>query len=464
LRIACVAALAAISPQASTAKAARAFAFVDGALQANGVSSELRLALVRALNSPLAARRLTVVLKAEIDEVHTRGGSQLETAIGQAVLVLASKDQGADRDAILAEITRLLGTVVEKLAANNLGGPARTRYEGLAAKAGDTLQYLARFQEVDISACVDALMRVAQLDSAAAGSALTALRAAVNVPSARDSMRAKLTQPPASETLGALYSRLTAAAREALLVNLMGLYEALGVPPEPVEELRRQLLEYARQSLAKLPPNADLRMSRRDAVRAIVARLAGTEQAHMEMIQGLFDCEFGDKDIVGYIQLLPAPRAALISNALRPKLRDHALNVALLLNDISPALTALERDSDEHKAFRKDAGDATRKEVAAAVDAAITAGLDEAQKKKLQEVGDGPLRHNFVLATVDKLREKSALTEGRDAVAELLLGVLRKAHPGTYDKITLGKLEARDFEATIDSLKVLLIKDGYTFS
>jgi hypothetical protein len=97
LRIACVTALAAASQQGSAPKAARAFAFVDEALQANGVSSELRLALVRALNSPLAARRLTAVLQGEIDEVHTRGGTQLEVAIGQVALVLAYKDQGADR-------------------------------------------------------------------------------------------------------------------------------------------------------------------------------------------------------------------------------------------------------------------------------------------------------------------------------------------------------------------------------
>jgi hypothetical protein len=303
------------------------------------------------------------------------------------------------------------------------------------------------------------------VDSNAAGNALTALRAAVNVPSARESMHARLTGPPASETLGALYTRLIAASREALLVNLMGLYEALAVAPEPVEELRRQLLEYARQSMATLPPRPDLRMSRRDAIRALLARLGASEQAHVQMIQDLFACKFGDKDVVGYIQLLPAPRAALISNALRPKLEKEAARVMrLLLEDVTQALTQIERDSSEHKSFRGEAGEAARKEIAALVDMAISTGLDDDRKTTLHTQGDGPLREHFVLATVDKLREKSALTDGRDAVAELLLGVLRKAHPGTYEKVTLAKLEARDFEAAIDSLKVQLKKDGYPFS
>lgn len=447
--------------QANSQKVALAFAHVDRALETNGISAELKLELVKALNSPLAAPRLAKVLKAEIDVAETRSGALLETALGQVRYVLETEDAGPNRDAVLAELARLLSLAADKLA-GSLEAPARKRFVDLATRTNDTLQFLARLRRVDVSSCVDALFRLIRIDSGASNSALTALRQAIDVPAARDSLRTHLTTPPESDDLAALYTRLLADPNaESMLVNLLGLCEALELAPEPVEKLKVRLIERAQSLDAVLPPTPEMRRNLRDALRGLLARLYTTAEEHSELIQQLLDCDYGEKDALGYILVLRPSRVAVIAKALEPKLVAKPLRVGRLAADLAAALTPAESESPAFSQFRGTVNAAVRADFAARVERGIKQGLEEAERKKLEENASGVLRDQFVPAALEKLAANTAPGDNRDAMAELLLAVLRKAHPEKYDKIALKGLDAAAFAAGLENLKTRIKQDGY---
>jgi len=447
--------------QNGSQKVAQAFAHIDRALETNGISADLKLELVKALNSPIAAPRLTKVLAAEIDVAETRSGALLETAIGQVRYVLESDDAGPNRDPILAELSRLLGLVADKLG-GTLEAPARKRFVDLATRTNDTLQFLARLRRVDVSGCVDSLFRLIRIDSGAANSALTALRQAIDVPNAREALRKHLTTPPESDDLAALYAKLLADPNsEPMLVNLLGLCEALELAPEPVGKVKARLIERAQSIDAVLPATPDMRRNLRDALRGLLARLLATPEEHIELIQQLMDCDYGEKDALGYILVLRPSRVAIIAKALEPKLLTKQMRVGLLVADLATGLTRAESESPAFAQFRGTVNTAVRAEFGVRVERGIKQGLEEAERKRLDELAAGTLRDQFVPAALEKLGANTAASDNRDAMAELLLAVLRKAHPEKYDKVALKGLDATAFATALENLKTRVKQDGY---
>jgi hypothetical protein len=463
VRRACAVALAEPrgSGPAGAAKVALAFAQIDRALESNGISADLKLELVKGLNSPIAAPRLARVLSAEIDVAATRSGALLETAIGQVRYVLETDDTGPNRDLLLAQLARLLNLLADQLS-GTLEAPARKRFVDLATRANDTLQFLARLRRVDVSACVNALFRLIRTESGASNSALTALRQALDVPSAREPLRSLLTTPPESEQLAALYARLLAdPGAEAMLVNLLGLCEALELAPEPVETIKGRLIERARSVDAVLPPTPEQRRNLRDALRGLLARLYSTPQEHVDLIQQLMDCDYGEKDALGYILVLRPSRVSIIAKALEPKLAVKPLRVGRLAVELASALTRAESESPAFAQFRATVNASVRADLGARVERGIRQGLDDEERRKLEEHANGPLRDQYVLAALEKLAANTAQSDNRDAMAEMLLAVLRKAHPEKYDRVALKGLDAAAFANALDGLKTRLKQDGY---
>lgn len=469
LRKACAMALAELrsGSNGQSAKASQAFVHIDKALETNGISPELKLELVKSLNTPQAAPRLAHVLKVEVDVVETRSGELLKTAINQVRNVLDPGDAGPNRDLLLGQLSRLLAAVSRQLANNKLPSPARERFVDLALKTNDLLQHLARLRGVDVGSCVDALLQLARTDSSAAGSALTALSEAAGVPATREALHKKLTSPPESQALATLYLRLLAAKNEPTLVSLLGLCEALAISPEPADALKTRLMELVATGAATLPAIATHRANMRDALRGLLARLnsvkdaQAAEKLHGALIAELLANENGDKDAIGYILNVPQSRMSVIQAAVTDFARKTPLRAGVLMNDLSPRLTAPERDGAGFKALRDEVRKAVRTAIGEQVEPAIANGLNDETKASLGLIGNGVLRKQFVIVCVEKLHDKSAPGEGRDAVAELLVSVLKQAHPEKYDAVALKGLDAKAFEAAIDELKKQLKTDGY---
>ncbi len=453
--------------QTKSRKTQMAFAYIDRALETNGISADLKLELLKGLNSPLAAARLAKVLKAEIDVVETRSGALLETAISQVRAVLEPEDASENRDLLLGEFQRLLSVITDKVS-GTLEAPARKRLIDLAVKTNDALQYLARLRRVDVTSCVPTLLRLINSDNGAANSALTTLRQAIDVPAARDALRTQLTTPPESDDLTTLYKRLLAGIpdTEPTLVNLLQLCEALSLEPEPREQLTQRLLDRARSVAAQLPPSPEQRRNLRDALRGLLARLNVTEVQHIALIQQLLDCEYGEKDALGYILVLPPNRVAIVAAGLESKLRDKPLQAGLLVAELVAAnkgLTSEEVDSPAFGQFRERVRASVREAFGKVLETAIKGGMTEQEKTDLQGWGNGPLRESWVISCVDKLRASTGQTAERDAVAEMLLSVLKQAHPEKFDRTTLKGLDAKAFEAALDTLKTRLKLEGYRF-
>lgn len=447
--------------QSNSAKVALAFQWIDKALELNGTSTDLKLELVRGLNSPIAAPRLAAVLKAEIDVAETRSGLLLETAISQARNVLETGDSGPNRLLILSELARLLNLVADKLG-SSLEAPARKRFVDLAVKTNDSLQFLARLRRVDVSVCVDAMFRLIRIESGASNSALTALRQAIDVPTARDSLRSHLTTPPESDDLAALYLRLLGDPNStAMLVNLLGLCEALELAPEPVSNLKDRLLEQARSVDATLPASPEMRLNLRDALRGLLARLFTSADEHVELIQNLLDCDYGERDALGYILVLRPSRVSIIARSLEVKLSKKPMRIGILTAELAAALTSAEVESPAFSQFQKSVNAAVRTEFDLRIERALKQKPEDADRKRLEELAGGPLRDQFVPSAIEKLAANTAQNERRDEVSDLLLAVLRKAHPEKYDRVALKGLEPQAFAQAIESLKTRVRQDGY---
>lgn len=448
---------------AECGKPALAFPHIDRCLQNNGSTGDLKLALVRGLNSPLAAARLAELLKAQVDAVESRSGPLLEELIKQVRSVLDTDDESEAGRVIILELKRLLGT-----AANNVSQsmelPTRRRFADIAVRVCDTLVHVARLRQVDVSPCVPALARLAWGESTAAANALVAIRESLGVRRSRSIVLDLLASPPEAENLRALYMRLVAGTEEAMLVNLLGLYEDMARAPEPIEELIRRLYERADASEAVLPERPNMRRTVRDGLRGLLCRLIDNTDGHVALLKGLLERKFGDRDTLGYLQVLSANRVDVLSLALHDFTTSAPLRAAGIVVALEPALSAEELISQTYQAFRERAYKAARAEFAAGINRALREGADEEGSKALANAAAGSLRRLWVPVAVEQLRQNPEPTASRDVICEILLVALRQAHPDNYSEVALATLSREDFLQGLDALQVKLKQDGYAFS
>lgn len=454
---------------AESGKPALAFPYIDQCIAANGISSDLRLELVRGLNSPIAAKRLSELLKTEIDGVEDRSGALLETLITQVRSVIADRDQGEAAGAILHELDRLLGISAAKLT-GSLEAPARKRWSDLSGRACDTLAYLARLRNVDIAVATSSLVSLACVESSGPDlervpqGALSALREAV-LKARGGEVASALSQPPLSEKLSALYSRLLGGPEGSgqVLIRLIQVYQEMGTSPEPVTELQRRLLERARSVEATLPDSPDDPRTLRDALRTWLARLLATTEQHAALLAELVNTEYGDRDALGYLQALKAPRVAVINAAFQALVESRPIRVATILVGLeqSRGWTSEEGAMREYKVFRDGLMSAVRAEYGRQISGVLSNGVNDDERAKLNRGATGPLRELWTLAALEKLREKADPSANRDAVSEILLSSLKQAHPGRYDNFALNGGTKESFLKALDDIAKQMKNDGY---
>jgi hypothetical protein len=446
---------------AECGKAALAFPHIELCLASNGISADLRLELVKGLNTPLAANRLRELLKAEMAAVETRSGPVLDRLIFQVRWVLETEDRTPTGADIVAELDRLLQLVVRKVS-GQLDAPARKRFVDLAVRACDTLVHAARLSGVDISVCLPALARLACTDTAAAPPSLTVIREALNVKRGRDAAIQVLTTPPSSEKLAALYQRLIAGSDEVMAANLLVIYEDMAVAPEPIDKLQQRLLERARNIEAVLPDRPNSRRSVRDGLRALLAKLNTESAQHVALINELMLCKHGAPDVVGYIQALKPPRGQTVEAALQPHVKERLIKVALVIAGLESSLTDDEKNGLEYVSFRTQVQTLFRAHAGSDLERALKDGIDDDGKASMAAIARGPLRETWVPVAIEKLREAAAPSPARDTISEVLLSTLKKAHPARYDNVALAGLSKEDFIKALDDLGAQLKQDRYT--
>ena len=446
-----------------------AFSYIDAALAANGISADLKLELVKGLNAPIAASRLAEMLKSEVDVVETRSGAVLDTLIAQVRSVVQVRDESVPKAAILGELSRLLLVITGKLG-SELEAPARKRYIDLAANVCDTLGFIARQRVVDIAACVDSLLDFALLtflpaESGAASRAMIALRQALDVPSTHPGVLEKLTSEPDSLRLGAQYAKLVGSGDEPMLVNLIGLYEAMCVPPEPMDDLRKRLMDRAASTEAIQPSGPDSRKTLREALRALIAVLIDKQtdriEAHVALVRALMEADYGANDALGYLMVLKADRIQILTTALQPLVDKKPIKLGQLIARLDQSLNQTERESNDYKGFRVGVNAGVRTAIADRISRALGGTIDDDAKKELTGLASGSLRDQFVPTAVEQLRKAPAMGESRDMVSEILLMSLRQAHPNKYESVALKGLEKDAFVKALDDLNTKLRTDGY---
>lgn len=450
---------AAAAALAGSGKPALSFPYIDRCLEGNGISANLRLELVRGLNAPIAATRLALLLKSELDGAELRGGAVLETLLTQARNVLEFQDASQARRDILEQFSRLHLLVLEKVAVTT-DTSARSRLLELATRACDTIVFLARVKSVDVSATAEALLSLGCSDTTAAGAAITAMREALRVPESHAALVDKLGTPPESDRLAALYTRLLAGTDEAMQINVMGLYEALSLAPEDLAVLRKRLLDRARSSEATIPRGNE-RKTIRDALRALLAKLYTSAAEHTSLLNELLGCQHGDKDFIAYVQLLSAPRVALIAATLQPLLEKEPVRVALLIEELHGRITNEEHQDRDYKSLRTSVDASVRAHIARVIGETLSQGMTDARRAELPKLAAQPMRRQFIDAALEQLKTKPAPGEARDEVSEVLLQALRGAHPERYDGVALKGLSQEEFTKAIEQLHPKLKEDGY---
>jgi hypothetical protein len=435
-----------------------AFPYIDATLEANGISADLKLELVRGLNSPIAAARLASMLKSEIDEVEARSGAVLDTLIAQVRSVLW--DASPEKQPILKQISRLIDLVAGKIS-GDLEGPARARFVDLAAKACDTLAYISRQRQVDISSCVASLLNIAMTENGAASAGLTALRQALDVEASRNEVIQQLTSEENSQRLSQQYLRLVGDGDEAMLIKLLGVYEGMKRSPEPVASLRQRLIERAESTEAVLPPTPATRKTLRDALRGLLAVLLKTPAERQALVKDLLKAQYGGNDALAFLLLLKAPRVDVITGAMQPLVEEQPVKIALLVNRLEQSLTDDEKTAREFKTFRLGVNTAVRKAIGDKLDVALKGSIGEDLNKELTGLASGPLRDQFVPTAVEELRKNPKAGASRDTISEILLSCLRQAHPDKYKGVKLKGLTGKAFTDALDDLNTKLKDDGY---
>ncbi|MCF6227100.1 MAG: hypothetical protein L3J82_00305 [Planctomycetes bacterium] len=450
--------LASAEGLAEAHKSALSFKYVDEYLEKNGISVELKLALLKALNSPIAAPRLVKILTEEIDNVSEHSGQILLEAIKQLPPVIAFQDKSTAKDDALAQLSRLLGFIALEVVREDIAAPARERFVDLAVKTNEALVHLARIRQVDISVSVEPLLKLAHMKNGVASSALTALQEGLGVPSAAVEMKKELTTPPVSDELAALYQVLMAQDEETLQIKLLGLYEILGSTPEPVEMLQARLLEFAKSAEADLPSNPESRQSQRDALRGLLSSVLDAK-ALQALMTALLAAPYGQNDFIGLVRILPKPRIDSVQPALEPMVNADPIRLALLLHKLMPEFEPTERELISSLTTAASAG--AKKTIRGALDAAIKAVPDDAGKAKLGEYAEGPLASVFITESLAALLKAPEKTDGRGYVAMSMLSALKAAHPEKYDAVKLDGLEKEAFSKAISDLSIKMKTDGY---
>jgi hypothetical protein len=438
---------------ADSGRPSLAFPFIDQALQSNGLNADLRLELVRGLNSPLAARRLALMLEAEVEGVVQRSSALLEQLVAQVRAVVDFEDTSDAAGQILAQLDRLLGAVLQGLD-GDLERPARERLVDLAVRTCDVLVHVARLRRVDISMFSASLVSLASSDTSAASAAVTTLRQALQVPAGRDAVREDLTSELTAPALSALYSRLMAGSSESLLVNLLGLFEELPYAPEPLDVMQVRLLERAENSAATLPTRPEARRTVRDGLRGVLAAMLETEAEHVNLLRALLDARHGEMDALGYLRVLPPPRTDIMTASLRPLIAHNPLRVGCVLAGLSEWLTPAERESDEYRALVAESDSAVKAAFEQQLGRVIAEPTEEHLAAQAGHAA-GPMRGQWIRAALACLRNHADPTEGRDAVAERLTEALQQAYPDDFQDLELkGDREAflATLEATVQKL------------
>ena len=438
-----------------------AFPYIDAALETNAIGADLKLALVKGLNAPIAGARVARMLKAEVDVVETRSGAVLEALIAQVRSVVEIEDTSENKQLILGEFSRLLQLISGKIS-GEIDGSARKRYVDLATKTCDTLVHIARLRRVDISASVDALTALSLTENGAAAMAMTALREALNVPPAREGVLEKLTTDPVQTQLMTLYQKLVSGGEEAMLINLLGLYENMGVAPEPIEKLRKRLIDRAESTEAVLASNPDSRKTMRDALRGLLARLLPTNEEHAALVRELLGAQYGGNDALGYLLVLKPSRVPVLTAGMQPFVENQPIKLALLVLKLDQSLTSDEREDRDYQAFRSGLNSAVRAAMAEKIALGLRDGLDDELRKEITGFASGALRDQFVPSAVDELRKKPESAEARDTVSEVLLAALKQAHPTRYDNVVLKGVNREEFIKALDDLNGRLRNDGYS--
>lgn len=437
-----------------------AFPYIDAALEANGISADLKLELVKGLNAPIAAARLASMLEAEIDEVETRSGAVMDTLIAQIRSVVRIEDASPEKERILAQLSRLIDLVATKIS-GELEAPARARFVDLAARACDTLAHISRQRLVDISPCVPSLLNIAMTENGAASAGLTAMRQALDVPTSRDKVIDQLTTTESAERLQTQYLKLVTIGDEPMLIKLLGLYEGMAQTPEPVDALRKRLLERARSSMAVMPATPSTRKTLRDALRGLLAVMIQDPEQQAALITDLLNADYGSNDALAFLMLLKAPRVALITTAMQPLIESKPIKIAELVAALHQRLTVDEQESRDYKTFRLGLNDEVRKAIAAKLDVALKDPIGDDLKKELTGLASGAVRDQFVPTSVKALRKNPGAGESRNVVSEILLAALRQAHPGKYDNVKLDGLTGKEFTDALNDLDARLADDGY---
>ncbi|MHC4840159.1 MAG: hypothetical protein ACYTDT_04250 [Planctomycetota bacterium] len=453
LRLECAVGLASVHKPDLT------FKHVDECLEKNGISVELKLALLKALNAPVAAPRLVKILTEEIDSVSEHSGQILSAAILQLRLVIGFEDKSAAKDDALAQLARLLAFVASEIVREDIAAPARERLVDLAVKTNETLVHLARIRRVGISVCTETLLELAHMKNGVASSALTALQEGLGVPSASEAMRTKLTTEPVSLELAELYNALLADGEETLLIKLLGLYEVLTATPEPVGDLKTRLIEFAKSTEADLQANPDARQSLRDAIRGLLVSVLD-DAGQLLLMTELLAAPYGQNDLIGVVKMLPKPRDKAVQAALQPMVESDPVRLALLVNELMPEFEPTERE--QLSSLSSAATEGARRTIRGALDAAIKAVPDDAGKAKLGEYASGPLAKLLITESLAALLKSPEQTDGRDYVAMSMMSALQDAHAKKYDEVNLTGLSKEDFTKTLTDLSVKMKTDGYT--
>jgi hypothetical protein len=454
LRIECVLAL--------SARPSNGYAYIDKALELNGLSPSLKLACVHALKDGRAAARLADLLRLEIDGINGTGGALLGELLAQAQSVFDPSTTAEARAAVLAQIARLLRLVEAKFGAELPIGE-RDRYASLAQQAAGTLVGIARVRATDISDCVepllDAAIAMGARTPAASTSCLTAVREALG--SAPKTLLERLAAEPLAGKLRGLYDRLfKESGAQSLFIAVLAIYAAMGqAPQEVLDAVLMELLANAEAAADPLSPDGAT-TTRRGAIRRLLTRATRGAEAQAALINAFLDKPYGDNDALDFVRNLPSPRGPLIVQALATRSTREPLRIGLLVKGFEENLSAETRDLAEYKDFKENLFKAARAEMVRRINAALAAPMDDNAKEAFKQLVAGKLWEYFMSAAYECLVATPAKSVERDYFAALLLEKLKAAHPGRYDSAALGG-EAAEFSKALTDLKPKLAEDGY---
>ncbi len=337
---------------------AAAFPYIDKAFELNGLSPSLKLELVHGLKGAQAAPRLAELLKREIDTMDAASSNLLGELITQAQSVIEPATSAEARAAVLAEFSRLLLAIEVKFRAELPIGE-RDRFATLAQATSSCLIHVARVRATDISDCVDALLDVAAgMNSrapAASSSALTALREALGVKSARDALVARMSADPFAAKLRALHDKVALEPNgQSLHVVVLGLYGAIGAAPaDLLDALLADLLARAQAAPDDLTDGASSTLRR--AIRRLLARTRKSPEEQSALVKTLLAQPFGSNDALDVLRALPSPRAPVVVMSLQDLATNEPERAGEFVRTLEATLSSDPKESANLKSLKENA-------------------------------------------------------------------------------------------------------------